>query len=89
MFRGNWRRERERESLHPIACGGGGRGGVGGKPLKSNKESCGLHTARVSCSSLLNFWSALGPNARMGLLAMEEAKFLDCLNARWVGGRGT
>ncbi|KAL0338032.1 UNVERIFIED_CONTAM: hypothetical protein Scaly_2078300 [Sesamum calycinum] len=58
-------RERERKLLYPDACGGGGRGWlsqglVGYGRGHGTRETCALHTARLSVETLVDFWSALG-----------------------------
>ena len=68
-------RERERELLYPDACGGGGRGWisqgmVGYGRGHGTRETCALHTARLSCDTLVDFWSALGEETRQSLLRM-------------------
>ncbi|KAG0574071.1 hypothetical protein KC19_VG231800 [Ceratodon purpureus] len=85
-------RERERELLYPDACGGGGRGWVcqngsfngRGHPLK---ETCALHTARLSCEALVDFWSALGDETRRSLLRMKEEDFIERLMFRFNSKR--
>ncbi|OAE26933.1 hypothetical protein AXG93_4413s1170 [Marchantia polymorpha subsp. ruderalis] len=80
-------RERERELLYPDACGGGGRGwisqstgGFGGNGRGHGmKETCALHTARLSCEALVDFWSALGEETRRSLLRMKEEDFIERL----------
>ena len=81
-------RERERELLYPDACGGGGRGWIsqGGPSFArahSLKETCALHTARLSCDALVDFWSALGEETRRSLLRMKEEDFVDRLMFRY------
>ncbi|KAI3471515.1 hypothetical protein Pfo_028165 [Paulownia fortunei] len=54
-------RERERELLYPDACGGGGRGwisqGIAGYGRgHGTRETCALHTARLSVETLVDFW---------------------------------
>ncbi|CAN1278074.1 hypothetical protein LINPERPRIM_LOCUS16528 [Linum perenne] len=80
-------RERERELLYPDACGGGGRGWMSqGIATYSrghgNRETCALHTARLSCDTLVDFWSALGEDTRQSLLRMKEEDFIERLMYR-------
>ncbi|KAG0504669.1 hypothetical protein M758_N028400 [Ceratodon purpureus] len=85
-------RERERELLYPDACGGGGRGWIcqngsfngRGHALK---ETCALHTARLSCEALVDFWSALGDETRRSLLRMKEEDFIERLMFRFNSKR--
>ncbi|CAM6129905.1 unnamed protein product [Calypogeia fissa] len=80
-------RERERELLYPDACGGGGRGWIsqssgsfgGSGRGHGMKETCALHTARLSCEALVDFWSALGEETRRSLLRMKEEDFIERL----------
>jgi hypothetical protein len=82
-------RERERELLYPGACGGGRgwfsqssgsfRGSGRGHRMK---ETCALHTARLSCEALVDFWSALGEETRRSLLRMKEEDFIERLMFR-------
>ncbi|CAO2822118.1 unnamed protein product, partial [Amaranthus hypochondriacus] len=76
-------RERERESLFPDACGGGGRGWIGKPSRHGMRETCALHTTRPSCDSLVDFWSALGEETRHSLLKMKEEDFIERLNYRF------
>ncbi|PPR96977.1 hypothetical protein GOBAR_AA23691 [Gossypium barbadense] len=77
-------RERERELLYPDACGGGGRGWIS-QGIASygrghgTRETCALHTARLSCDTLVDFWSALGEETRQSLLRMKEEDFIERL----------
>ncbi|KAL3687013.1 hypothetical protein R1sor_013322 [Riccia sorocarpa] len=88
-------RERERELLYPDACGGGGRGwisqstgGYGGNGRGHGlKETCALHTARLSCEALVDFWSALGEETRRSLLRMKEEDFIERLMFRFDSKR--
>lgn len=87
-------RERERELLYPDACGGGGRGwisqGIGNSGSgrgHSLKETCALHTARLSCDALVDFWSALGEETRRSLLRMKEEDFIARLMFRFESKR--
>jgi hypothetical protein len=84
-------REREREMLYPDACGGEGRGWIsqgGGGSLSGygrghgTRETCALHTARLSCDTLMDFWSALGDETRASLLQMKEDDFIERLMYR-------
>ena len=82
-------RERERELLYPDACGGGGRGwisqGMGGYGRgHGTRETCALHTARLSVDTLVDFWSALGEETRLSLLRMKEEDFIERLMYRSV-----
>ncbi|KAB2045407.1 hypothetical protein ES319_D01G159300v1 [Gossypium barbadense] len=80
-------RERERELLYPGACGGGGRGWIS-QGIASygrghgTRETCALHTARLSCDTLVDFWSALGEETRESLLRMKEEDFIERLMYR-------
>uniref|UniRef100_A0A803LM20 Uncharacterized protein n=1 Tax=Chenopodium quinoa TaxID=63459 RepID=A0A803LM20_CHEQI len=81
-------RERERELLYPDACGGGGRGWISqGIPSygrgHGTRETCALHTARLSCDTLVDFWSALGEETRHSLLRMKEEDFIERLVFRF------
>ena len=82
-------RERERELLYPDACGGGGRGWIS-QAIASygrghgTRETCALHTARLSCDTLVDFWSALGEETRQSLLRMKEEDFIERLMYRCV-----
>ncbi|XP_008787867.2 hornerin-like isoform X1 [Phoenix dactylifera] len=85
-------RERERELLYPNACGGGGRGWIShgmdnygrGHGIR---ETCALHTARLSCDTLVDFWSVLGDETRSSLLRMKEEDFMDRLTFRFDSKR--
>ncbi|KAM7262442.1 hypothetical protein ACFE04_000125 [Oxalis oulophora] len=86
-------RERERELLYPDACGGGGRGWIS-QPMASYgrgghvvRETCALHTARLSCDTLVDFWSALGEETRQSLLKMKEEDFIERLMYRFDSKR--
>lgn len=46
------------------------------------KETCALHTARLSCEALVDFWSALGDETRRSLLRMKEEDFIERLMFR-------
>lgn len=80
-------RERERELLYPDACGGGGRGWISQSIATytrghGTRETCALHTARLSCDTLVDFWSALGDETRLSLLSMKEEDFIERLMYR-------
>ncbi|XP_077236280.1 uncharacterized protein LOC143877870 isoform X2 [Tasmannia lanceolata] len=80
-------RERERELLYPDACGGGGRGWISQGMANygrghGTRETCALHTARLSCDTLVDFWSALGDETRHSLLRMKEEDFIERLMYR-------
>ncbi|XP_021893973.1 uncharacterized protein LOC110811715 [Carica papaya] len=85
-------RERERELLYPDACGGGGRGWIS-QGIASygrghgTRETCALHTARLSCDTLVDFWSALGDETRLSLLRMKEEDFIERLMYRFDSKR--
>ncbi|KAL4340810.1 hypothetical protein GQ457_08G011690 [Hibiscus cannabinus] len=85
-------RERERELLYPDACGGGGRGWISqgiayhGRG-HGTRETCALHTARLSCDTLVDFWSALGEETRRSLLRMKEEDFIKRLLYRFDSKR--
>uniref|UniRef100_A0A804PBV6 Uncharacterized protein n=1 Tax=Zea mays TaxID=4577 RepID=A0A804PBV6_MAIZE len=85
-------REREREMLYPDACGGGGRGWI--SPVIPNygrghgtRDTCALHTAHLSCDTLVDFWSALGEETRSSLLRMKEEDFIERLMHRFDSKR--
>lgn len=85
-------RERERECLYPDACGGGGRGWisqgvVGYGRGHGTRETCALHTARLSVDTLVAFWSALGEETRHSLLKMKEEDFMERLMYRFDNKR--
>ncbi|KAL8041629.1 hypothetical protein ABFX02_10G177100 [Erythranthe guttata] len=85
-------RERERELLYPDACGGGGRGwisqGIAGYGRgHGTRETCALHTARLSVETLVDFWSALGDETRQSLLRMKEEDFIERLMYRFDSKR--
>ncbi|KAL8456269.1 hypothetical protein ACS0TY_034472 [Phlomoides rotata] len=85
-------RERERELLYPDACGGGGRGWisqgiVGYGRGHGTRETCALHTARLSVETLVDFWSALGEETRQSLLRMKEEDFIERLMYRFDSKR--
>ncbi|GMI63320.1 hypothetical protein like AT3G58050 [Hibiscus trionum] len=85
-------RERERELLYPDACGGGGRGWIS-QGIASygrghgTRETCALHTARLSCDTLVDFWSALGEETQQSLLRMKEEDFIERLMYRFDSKR--
>ncbi|GMH29343.1 hypothetical protein Nepgr_031186 [Nepenthes gracilis] len=85
-------RERERELLYPDACGGVGRGWI--SPAMASygrghgpRETCALHTARLSCDTLVDFWSALGEETQKSLLRMKEEDFIERLMYRFSSKR--
>nr|GEV39354.1 hypothetical protein [Tanacetum cinerariifolium] len=85
-------REREREKLYPDACGGKGRGWisqgiVGYGRGHGSRETCALHTARLSVGTLVDFWSALGEETRYSLLRMKEEDFMERLMYRFDSKR--
>ncbi|CAD5171187.1 unnamed protein product [Musa acuminata subsp. malaccensis] len=87
-------RERERELLYPDACGVGGRGWIsqgmanyGRGHGHGARETCALHTARLSCDTLVDFWSALGEETRSSLLRMKEEDFIERLMYRFDNKR--
>ncbi|KAI4364010.1 hypothetical protein MLD38_020156 [Melastoma candidum] len=85
-------RERERELLYPDACGGGGRGWISQGTTSYGRghgmrETCALHTARLSCDTLVDFWSALGEETRQSLLRMKEEDFIERLMYRFDSKR--
>ena len=48
------------------------------------RETCALHTARLSVDTLVDFWSALGEETRQSLLRMKEEDFIERLMYRFV-----
>ncbi|XP_057496411.1 uncharacterized protein LOC130781280 isoform X1 [Actinidia eriantha] len=85
-------RERERELLYPDACGGGGRGWISQGMMgygrgHGARETCALHTARLSVDTLVDFWSALGEETRQSLLRMKEEDFIERLMYRFDSKR--
>ncbi|KZV37916.1 hypothetical protein F511_12198 [Dorcoceras hygrometricum] len=85
-------RERERELLYPDACGGSGRGwisqGVAGYGrVHGIRETCALHTARLSVETLADFWTALGEETQQSLLRMKEDDFVERLMYRFYRKR--
>ncbi|CAK8570945.1 unnamed protein product [Lathyrus sativus] len=92
VFDGARARERERELLYPDACGGGGRGWISQGIVSygrghGTRETCALHTARLSCDTLVDFWSALGDETRQSLLRMKEEDFIERLMFRFDSKR--
>ena len=80
-------RERERKLLYPDACGGSGQGWMsqgmtGFGRGHGTRETCALHTARLSVETLVDFWSALGGETQKSLLRMKEKDFLERLMYR-------
>lgn len=80
-------REHERELLYPDACGGSGRGWISQGMTNYGRghgprETCALHTARLSCDTLVDFWAALGEETRTSLLRMKEEDFIERLMYR-------
>ncbi|XP_031497437.1 uncharacterized protein LOC116262325 [Nymphaea colorata] len=85
-------REHERELLYPDACGGGVRGWISQGMINygrghGTRETCALHTARLSCETLVDFWSALGDGTRNSLLRMKEEDFIERLTYRFDSKR--
>ncbi|KAL1554563.1 hypothetical protein AAHA92_15108 [Salvia divinorum] len=85
-------RERERNLLYPDACGGGCRGWIsqgmtGYGRGHGTRETCALHTARLSVETLVDFWSALGEETQQSLLRMKEEDFLERLMYRFDSKR--
>ncbi|XP_061346397.1 uncharacterized protein LOC133292040 isoform X2 [Gastrolobium bilobum] len=92
VFDGGRARERERELLYPDACGGGGRGWISQGIVSygrghGTRETCALHTSRLSCDTLVDFWSALGEETRLSLLRMKEEDFIERLMYRFDSKR--
>ncbi|WJX78721.1 hypothetical protein P8452_61910 [Trifolium repens] len=92
VFDGAQARERERELLYPDACGGAGRGWISQGIASYGRghgirETCALHTARLSCDTLVDFWSALGEETRFSLLRMKEDDFIERLMYRFDSKR--
>lgn len=48
------------------------------------RETCALHTARLSVDTLVAFWSALGEETRHSLLKMKEEDFMERLMYRYI-----
>ncbi|KAK1411903.1 hypothetical protein QVD17_32749 [Tagetes erecta] len=85
-------KERERELLYPDACGGGGRGWISQGVMgygrgHGNRETCALHTARLSVDTLVDFWCALGEETHYSLLRMKEEDFMERLMYRFDSRR--
>ncbi|XP_047940820.1 uncharacterized protein LOC125188119 [Salvia hispanica] len=85
-------RERERKLLYPDACGGSGQGWMsqgmtGFGRGHGTRETCALHTARLSVETLVDFWSALGGETQKSLLRMKEKDFLERLMYRFDSKR--
>ncbi|KAI4341282.1 hypothetical protein MLD38_026022 [Melastoma candidum] len=86
-------RERQRVLLYPDACGGeGGRGWISQGTTTNGRghgtrEACAIHTARLSRDTLLDFWTALGEEARQTLLRMKEEDFIERLIHRFDSKR--
>ncbi|KAK8562058.1 hypothetical protein V6N13_148809 [Hibiscus sabdariffa] len=92
VFDSAYARERERELLYPDACGGGGRGWISQGIATygrghGTRETCALHTARLSCDTLVDFWSALGEETQQSLLRMKEEDFIERLMYRFDSKR--
>jgi hypothetical protein len=73
--------------LYPDACGGSGRGWISQRLASysrgyGTRETCALHTARLSCDTLVDFWSALSEETRLSLLRMKEEDFMERLMRR-------
>ncbi|KAG2332250.1 hypothetical protein Bca52824_003430 [Brassica carinata] len=76
-------RERERELLYPHACGRS-QGMVGyGKGHGTTRETCALHTTRLSCDTLVGYCSALEEETRQSLWRMKEEDFIERLTNRF------
>ncbi|XP_047333621.1 uncharacterized protein LOC124937404 [Impatiens glandulifera] len=85
-------RERERELLYPDACGGASRGWISQGMMSygrghGTRETCALHTARLSVDTLVDFWSALGEETQHSLLRMKEEDFIERLMYRFDSKR--
>ncbi|KAM3288825.1 hypothetical protein P3S67_022255 [Capsicum chacoense] len=85
-------RERERELLYPDACGGGARGWISQGMATygrghGTRETCALHTTRLSVDTLVDFWTALGEETRHSLLKMKEEDFIERLMYRFDSKR--
>lgn len=92
VFSSARQREHDRELLYPDACGGGGRGWISQGLVNygrghGTRETCALHTSRLSCDTLLDFWSALGDETRLSLLHMKEDDFIERLMYRFDSKR--
>ncbi|KAL5070702.1 hypothetical protein RYX36_021589 [Vicia faba] len=87
VFNGAHARERERELLYHDACGGTGRGWIS-QGIESYgrghgaRETCALHTAKLSSDTLVDFWSAVGEETRFSLLRIKEEDFMERLMFR-------
>eukprot|EP00897_Mesotaenium_endlicherianum_P010204 jgi/Mesen1/9211/ME000591S08543 len=73
-------------SSHHNTHGHNQTAGPGGR-AHNPKESCALHTARLSCEALVDFWSALGEETRRSLLRMKEEDFIERLMFRFENKR--
>ncbi|KAJ4906622.1 Uncharacterized protein Rs2_10280 [Raphanus sativus] len=83
VFESGRARERERELLYPHACGRS-QGMIGyGKSHGTTRETCALHTTRLSCDTLVAFLSALEEESRQSLLRMKEEDFIERLTNRF------
>lgn len=93
VFDGARKRESQRKLRYPDACGGDGRGWISQGGMTSygrghgTREACALHTARLSCDTLLGFWSALGDETQLSLLRMKEEDFIERLMYRFESKR--
>ncbi|MCD7454913.1 hypothetical protein HAX54_026508 [Datura stramonium] len=92
VFDSSRARERERELLYPDACGGGARGWISQGMATygrghGTRETCALHTTRLSVDTLVDFWTALGEETRQSLLKMKEEDFIERLMYRFDSKR--
>ncbi|XP_059295851.1 uncharacterized protein LOC132049171 [Lycium ferocissimum] len=92
VFDSSRARERERELLYPDACGGGARGWISQGMATygrghGTRETCALHTTRLSVDTLVDFWTALGDETRQSLLKMKEEDFMERLMYRFDSKR--